>query len=84
MFDWLLWFTRMEHSKPLALVLFFCAFCGIVLYVFTGKARSKRLESYKYMPFDDHLDAAPLESSPRPLEPLDPPNPARRWTQDNE
>ena len=53
MFDWLLWFTSMEHSKPLALVLFFSAFCGILLYVFTGKNRTRRLESYKYMPFDD-------------------------------
>ncbi len=53
MFDWLLWFTHMENSKPLALVLFFGAFCGIVLYVFTGKRRSQRLESYKYMPFED-------------------------------
>lgn len=53
MFDWLLWFTRMENSKPLALVLFFGAFCGILIYVFTGKHRAKRLESYKYMPFDD-------------------------------
>ncbi|PIE82904.1 MAG: CcoQ/FixQ family Cbb3-type cytochrome c oxidase assembly chaperone [Candidatus Contendobacter odensis] len=43
----------MENSKPLALVLFFGAFCGIVLYVFTGKRRSQRLESYKYMPFED-------------------------------
>ena len=53
MFDWLLWFTSMENSKPLALVLFFGAFCGILLYVFTGKARARRLESYKYMPFDE-------------------------------
>ena len=53
MFDWLLWFTSMEHSKPLALVLFFSAFCGILIYVFTGKKRAKRLESYKYIPFDE-------------------------------
>lgn len=53
MFDWLLWFTSMEHSKPLALVLFFGAFCGILIYVFTGKKRAKRLESYKYIPFDE-------------------------------
>ncbi len=51
MFDWLLWFTSMEHSKPLALVLFFSAFCGILIYVFTGKKRARRLESYKYIPF---------------------------------
>ena len=53
MFDWLLWFTSMEHSKPLALVLFFSAFCGILIYVFTGKKRARRLESYKYIPFDE-------------------------------
>ena len=53
MFDWLMWFTHMENSKPLALVLFFGAFCGILIYVFTGKRRAKRLESYKYIPLDD-------------------------------
>jgi cbb3-type cytochrome oxidase subunit 3 len=53
MFDWLLWFTSMENSKPLALLLFFGAFCGVLLYVFTGKRRTRRLESYKYIPFDD-------------------------------
>ena len=59
MFDWLLWFTSMEHSKPLALVLFFGAFCGILIYVFTGKNRAKRLESYKYMPFDEEASQQP-------------------------
>jgi cbb3-type cytochrome oxidase subunit 3 len=53
MFDWLLWLTHMENSKPLALVLFFGAFCGILIYVFTGKKRARRLESYKYIPFDE-------------------------------
>jgi cbb3-type cytochrome oxidase subunit 3 len=53
MFDWLLWFTHLENSKPLALVLFFGAFCGILIYVFTGKNRAKRLESYKRIPFDE-------------------------------
>jgi cbb3-type cytochrome oxidase subunit 3 len=53
MSDWLLWFTSMENSKPLALLLFFGAFCGVLLYVFTGKRRTRRLESYKYIPFDD-------------------------------
>ena len=61
MFDWLLWFTHMENSKPLALVLFFGAFCGVVLYVFTGRRRSQRLESYKYIPLDDDDD--PRQSS---------------------
>ncbi|MFZ1641640.1 MAG: cbb3-type cytochrome c oxidase subunit 3 [Candidatus Contendobacter sp.] len=59
MFDWLLWFTQMEHSKPLALVLFFGAFCGILIYVLTGKNRAKRLESYKYIPFDEEEPRQP-------------------------
>lgn len=53
MFDWLMWFTRMENSKPLALMLFFSAFCGVLFYVFAGKRRAERLESYKYIPFLD-------------------------------
>lgn len=59
MFDWLLWFTHMENSKPLALVLFFGAFCGILIYVFTGKRRTRRLESYKYIPFNDEGPTLP-------------------------
>jgi cbb3-type cytochrome oxidase subunit 3 len=53
MFDWLVWFTRMENTKIVALILFFTTFCGILIYVFTGKKRAKRLESYKYIPFQD-------------------------------
>ena len=57
--DWFLWFTRFENSKIVALLLFFFTFCGILIYVFTGKKRSKRLESYKYIPFqDDDSNAA--------------------------
>ena len=52
------WLGNMENSKPLALILFFGAFVGIILYVFTGKKRKQRLESYKDIPFmdDDELD----------------------------
>ncbi|MCL7745335.1 cbb3-type cytochrome c oxidase subunit 3 [Guyparkeria hydrothermalis] len=48
----------MENSKPLALILFFSAFVGIIVYVYTGKKRKQRLESYKDIPFldDDELD----------------------------
>ena len=53
MFDWLMWFTRMENTKPFVLVLFFTLFILILLYVFTNKKRSKRLESYKNIPLDD-------------------------------
>ena len=58
MFDWLMWFTRMENTKPFVLVLFFITFILILLYVFSSKKRSKRLESYKDIPLDDEdLDA---------------------------
>jgi cbb3-type cytochrome oxidase subunit 3 len=48
MFEWL---SSMENTKPLALVIFFLTFVGILFYVFTGKKRSERLESYKDIPF---------------------------------
>jgi len=61
MFDWLMWFTQLGNSKTFALVLFFSSFCAIILYVFTGKRRSQRLESYKYIPLqDDDAPATPL------------------------
>lgn len=53
MWDWMQWFTHMENSKVLALVLFFVLFCGILLYVYADRDRSKRLESYKYIPLQD-------------------------------
>ena len=43
----------MENTKPFVLVLFFITFVGIILYVYTGKNRSKRLESYKNIPLTD-------------------------------
>ena len=53
------WFSQMENTKPLALVIFFVVFVGIILYVFTGKKRRERLESYKNIPFlDDEEDTA--------------------------
>jgi cbb3-type cytochrome oxidase subunit 3 len=58
MLDWL---SDMHNTKPLALVIFFVVFVGILLYVFTGKKRSKRLESYKNIPFQDD-DDAPAEN----------------------
>ncbi len=51
--DWFLWFTRYENSKVFALLLFFGVFCGILIYLFSNRKRSARLESYKYIPLDD-------------------------------
>ena len=56
MFDWLSWFTHMENTKPFVLVLFSITFVLILLYVFTNRNRSKRLESYKNIPFQDDDD----------------------------
>ena len=47
------WLSHMENTKPLALVIFFVTFVGIILWVFSGKKRAERLESYKHIPFLD-------------------------------
>ena len=51
--EWLNWFSRPENTKPLALLIFFVTFAGIVLYVYGSKNRSKRLETYRDIPFLD-------------------------------
>ena len=51
--DALMWFTKFENTKPLALVLFFAAFCIILYYVFGSKKRGEWLESQKYIPLQD-------------------------------
>lgn len=51
--EWLSWFAHFENTKPLALVIFFVTFCGILFYVFGNKQRSERLESYRDMPLRD-------------------------------
>ena len=53
MFDWLAWFTNATNAKIFSLLLFFGTFVVIVIYVFTGKKRAKRLESYKNIPFQE-------------------------------
>ena len=51
--EWIQWFGRFENSKIVALLLFFITFCGILIYVYTSKKRSERLESYKFIPLQD-------------------------------
>jgi cbb3-type cytochrome oxidase subunit 3 len=53
MAEWIQWLGQFENSKILALLLFFVAFCGILIYVYAGKRRSQRLESYKFIPLQD-------------------------------
>lgn len=47
------WFKHLENSKIFSLLLFFAIFVAILVYVYANKKRSARLESYKYMPFQD-------------------------------
>ena len=47
------WFTHMENTKPLALVLYFVTFVGILAYLFVGRQRSENIERHKYIPLDD-------------------------------
>lgn len=55
-----LWLTDLGNSKVLALLIFFVTFVGIVLYVYTNRQRSERLESYKFLPLqDDDVPPAP-------------------------
>ncbi|MBI3562021.1 MAG: CcoQ/FixQ family Cbb3-type cytochrome c oxidase assembly chaperone [Gammaproteobacteria bacterium] len=56
--EWFDWFTHMENTKPLALVMMSTAFVGVLLYVFSNRKRSARLETYKYIPLDDDVVAA--------------------------
>ncbi|WP_296886254.1 cbb3-type cytochrome c oxidase subunit 3 [Thiobacillus sp.] len=48
-----MWFSKPENTKPVALIIFFVTFVGIVLYVYGSKNRSKRLETYRDIPFLD-------------------------------
>lgn len=59
-----MWITDLGNSKMVALVIFFTTFVGIVLYVYSNKARSERLESYRYVPFLDDDEHKPQEVSP--------------------
>lgn len=56
--EWLLWFSKPENTKPVALIIFFVTFIGILLYVYGNRKRSGRLESYRDIPF---LDETPEE-----------------------
>lgn len=63
--DLWMWITDLGNSKMVALVIFFTTFVGIVLYVYTNKARSERLESYRYVPFLDDDEHKPPTGSPK-------------------
>ncbi|AOU96780.1 hypothetical protein BI364_01025 [Acidihalobacter yilgarnensis] len=47
------WLVELSSHKITLLALLFPLFIGIVIYAYTNKRRSARLESYRYMPFED-------------------------------
>jgi cbb3-type cytochrome oxidase subunit 3 len=55
--EWLMWFSKPEHTKPLALIIFFVTFIGILVYVYGSKKRGKQLESYRDIPFLDDQES---------------------------
>ncbi|WGZ89976.1 MAG: cbb3-type cytochrome c oxidase subunit 3 [Candidatus Thiocaldithrix dubininis] len=57
MADFWTWILDLGNSKTVALLIFFTTFVGIVLYVYSSKRRSERLESYRYMPLMDDDEA---------------------------
>ena len=64
--EWLLWFSKPENTKPVALVIFLLTFIGILLFVYGNRKRGQRLESYGEIPFQDE---APKDSaSEKPLD----------------
>lgn len=59
--EWLLWFSKPENTKPVALVIFLLTFIGILLFVYGNRKRGQRLESYGEIPFQD--EAPPKRAS---------------------
>lgn len=55
--EWLMWLSHPENTKPLALVIFFVTFIGILVYVYGSRKRGQKLESYRDIPFLDEQDA---------------------------
>lgn len=51
--EWLLWFTKFENTKPLALVIFFTVFCCILFYLYGSRKRGEKLENFKNIPLQD-------------------------------
>ena len=49
----LMWFTKFENTKPLALVIFFTVFCLILVYLYGSRQRGEQLESHKNIPLHD-------------------------------
>ena len=62
--EWLQWFSKPENTKPVALIIFFVTFVGILLYVYGNRKRGQRLESYRDIPFADDATEASAPDTP--------------------
>jgi cbb3-type cytochrome oxidase subunit 3 len=51
--EWLMWFSKPENTKPVALIIFLVTFIGIVIYVYGSKKRGEQIETYRNIPFLD-------------------------------
>ena len=47
------WFMVMANNKAATLIIFVVTFLAIIIYVYGSKSRSKRLETYRNIPFQD-------------------------------
>lgn len=55
--DFWTWILDMGNSKTVALLIFFTTFVGIIIYNYSSRKRSERLESYRYLPMMDEDEA---------------------------
>ena len=55
--DFWVWILDMGNSKTVALLIFFTTFVGIIIYNYSSRKRSERLESYRYLPLMDEDEA---------------------------
>ena len=54
------WFMVMANNKAATLIIFVVTFLAIIIYVYGSKNRSKRLETYRNIPFlDDDPEREP-------------------------
>jgi len=53
--EWLMWFTKFENTKPLAMLIFLTVFLLILYYVYGSRRRGQQLETFKNIPFLDDI-----------------------------
>lgn len=56
MTDLFRWIAEHQQNKFILMLLLFGTYIGIVVYLFSNKRRSERLESYKHIPLDDDAE----------------------------